>query len=255
VESVEDAESITRRAYAALGRLGVDLRRYPVRLQFADGVLTMEGELSDIATKKRALEQCAALPEVRWVADRLRVEPIARMSDGEIRDHVRDALLSEPTFGECAVRVHHKGVLDSAREPAVPRGVIETAVGDGIVRLDGTVPSLSHKRLAGVLCWWVPGTRDVVNALEIDPPEQDSDDEITDAVRIVLEKEPLVDGSDIGIRTERAIVTLRGIVGSEEQRRAAEHDAWYVFGVNDVINEIEVSPDVGATRWRRVAAS
>jgi osmotically-inducible protein OsmY len=234
--------------------LGLDLHRHPVRLEYADGVLTMEGELPSIAAKKRALERGAAQPEVHWVADRLRVEPATRMGDGEISDHVRDALLAEPTFEECAVRVHRGSALDVEREPPVSRGILDVAVDDGVVRLEGSVPSLSHKRLAGVLCWWVPGTRDVVNALEVAPPEEDCDDEIADATRIVLEKEPLLDASVIGIHVEGAIVTLRGIVASDEQRRAAEHDAWYVFGVDDVINEIEVAPEASSGR-RAVAAS
>jgi hypothetical protein len=71
--SAEETESVTARVRAALGRLGIDLHRHPVRLAYADGVLTMEGELPDIA----------------------------------------------------------------------------------------------------VICWWVPGTRDVVNALDVDPPEED----------------------------------------------------------------------------------
>ncbi|WP_437950737.1 BON domain-containing protein [Sorangium sp. So ce296] len=250
------ADSVTSRAHAALGRLGFDLHRYPVRLEYLDGVLTMEGELPDIAAKKRALERGAALPEVRWVADRLRVEPsVDMMSDVEVLDHIRDVLLSEPTFDECTVRVRGGGTLDVLREPPRPRGALEVAVDEGIVRLEGAVPSLSHKRLAGVLCWWAPGTRDVMNALEVDALEEDNDDEISDAVRIVLEKDPLLDASEIGVSTERSRVTLRGLVASEEQRRITENDAWYVFGVNDVSNEIEVSPDVASARWRRVAAS
>ncbi|KYF57127.1 hypothetical protein BE04_44740 [Sorangium cellulosum] len=252
---MDGAESVTSRAHAALGRLGFDLHRYPVRLEYLDGVLTMEGELPDIAAKKRALERGAALPEVRWVADRLRVEPSVGMSDAEVLDHLRDVLLSEPTFDECTVRLRRGGALDVFREPPRPRGALEVAVDEGVVRLEGAAPSLSHKRLAGVLCWWAPGTRDVVNALEVDAPEEDNDDEISDAVRIVLEKDPLLDASEIGVRTERSRVTLRGLVASEEQRRTAEHDAWYVFGVNDVNNEIEVSQDVASARWRAVAAS
>ncbi|WP_165374523.1 MULTISPECIES: BON domain-containing protein [Sorangium] len=241
---MDGAELVTSRAHAALGRLGFDLHRYPVRLEYLDGVLAMEGELPDVAAKKRALERGAALPEVRWVADRLRVEPSVGMSDAEVLDHLRDVLLSEPTFDECTVRVRRGGALDVFREPPRPRGALEVAVDEGVVRLEGAVPSLSHKRLAGVLCWWAPGTRDVVNALEVDAPEEDNDDEISDAVRIVLEKDPLLDASEIGVSTERSRVTLRGLVASEEQRRIAEHDAWYVFGVNDVSNEIEVSQDV-----------
>ena len=37
------------------------------------------------------------------------------------------------------------------------RGAIEIEVKDGVVTLDGRVPGLASKRLAGVLAWWVPG--------------------------------------------------------------------------------------------------
>ncbi|HXJ34045.1 MAG TPA: hypothetical protein VMS22_08385 [Candidatus Eisenbacteria bacterium] len=38
-----------------------------------------------------------------------------------------------------------------------------------------------------LLGWWVPGSRDVVNDLEVVPFQADSDDEITDAVRSALD--------------------------------------------------------------------
>ena len=110
----------------------------------------------------------------------------------------------------------------------------------GVVTLDGEVPSLCHKRLAGVLAWWVPGTRDVVNGLEVAPPEEDSDGEITDAVRTALEKDPLLDADGIRVGTRGAVVTLGGVVPSEPQREMAEADAWFVFGVDEVVNRIAV---------------
>jgi len=36
--------------------------------------------------------------------------------------------------------------------------------------LNGRVSGLPSKRLAGVLAWRVPGVRDVVNGIELDPP-------------------------------------------------------------------------------------
>jgi len=37
-----------------------------------------------------------------------------------------------------------------------------------------------------------------------------------------------------------AVVALDGVVPTEAERDMAEHDAWYVFGVEDVVNRIEV---------------
>jgi osmotically-inducible protein OsmY len=108
----------------------------------------------------------------------------------------------------------------------------------GVVTLNGQVPSLSHKRLAGVLAWWVPGSRDVINGLEVMPPEEDNDDEITDAVRLALEKDPFVNAAQVRVRTKHAIVTLEGLVAHDTEKHMAECDAWYVFGVDKVINTL-----------------
>jgi osmotically-inducible protein OsmY len=219
----------------------INLHRYPVHIACSDGDLVLEGEMENIVAKKLALELAAAVPGVSGIVDRLRVVPAQPMGDGAIRDHVRDALLQEPVFANCRIRVWDKNQLETWREPSpVATGVIEVAVEDGVVTLNGQVPSLSHKRLAGVLAWWVPGSRDVINGLDVVPPEEDNDDEITDAVRLVLEKNPFVNADQIRVRTTNAIVTLEGLVANDAERDMAECDAWYVFGVDRVINALAV---------------
>ena len=80
----------------------------------------------------------------------------------------------------------------------------------------------------------------MINGLAESPPEADNDDEITDAVRIALEKDPFVNASQIRASTRDSIVTLRGQVPSESEKEMAEADAWYVFGVNGVVDELLV---------------
>jgi osmotically-inducible protein OsmY len=217
----------------------VDALRHPIALSFANGVLTMEGELADVGAKKTALERAASVTGVHHIVDRLRVAPARTMGDAEIRDHVCDLLLEEPTL-QPLVWAPPPPESGLALRPDVVLGTIGISVHGGVVTLDGIVPSLSHKRLAGVLAWWVPGVRDVVNGLEVVPPEEDDDGEISDAVRLVLEKDPLVDASQLGVATHRAVVTLTGVFRCDLERQAAERDAWCVFGVDGVVNEIEV---------------
>ena len=50
---------------------------------------------------------------------------------------------------------------------------------------------------------------------------------------------PLFDASQIRVGVRGRTVRLTGWVPSASARDAAEWDAWYVFGVDDVINEIE----------------
>ncbi len=212
-----------------------------VSMEFSDGVLTMEGNMPSVAAKKLALRRAAALEAVTGIVDRLRVAPAQAMGDGEIRVLLRDAFLQEPAFAECQLFELTSAGVETIQDPAPSSlGRIEYTVEDGVVTLNGEVPGLGHKRLAGVLAWWVPGSRDVINGIADAPPEQDSDDEITDAVRIALEKDPFVNASQIRAATHDSVVTLRGQVPAEAEKDMAEADAWYVFGVNGVINELEV---------------
>lgn len=210
---------------------------------FAGGALTLEGEVPDVAAKKLALELAAAVPEVKGIVDRLHVTPAERLGDGEVRDLVRRALEQEPAFGELALSEIVKGEEQTVRAPVGRRrGWIRLSVAEGVVTLDGEVPGLEYKRLAGVLAWWVPGSRDVINGLGVVPEEADNDAEITDAVRMALEKDPFVDAGQIIVGTVDAVVTLAGLVPTESEREMAEFDAWYVFGVDRVHNRIEVAP-------------
>jgi osmotically-inducible protein OsmY len=155
---------------------------------------------------------------------------------------VCDALSAETSFANCAIQAWVKDRLETVQQPQAPVGLIEVKVEDGVVTLDGDVPGLVQKRLAGVLAWWVPGSRDIVNGLGVTPPEDDNDGAITDAVRIALEKDPFVNAEQIRVSTRDNVVTLTGLVPTESEREMAEFDAWYVFGVDNAVNQIMVRP-------------
>lgn len=220
----------------------VNLHAGHVEVEFGDGVARMSGEVDSIAAKRLTLELAAALPEVTGIVDRLHVRPAVAMSDGEIAERLEHALLSDTAFAECGLARQTRRQSVMLREPQSGRSAyrIEFRVADGVVTLDGDVPSLSHKRLAGVLAWWVPGSRDVVNGLGVEPPQADTEAEILDALHLVLEKDPLVDATQIGASCDGAVVTLTGRVASDSAREAAEFDAWALFGVDKVSSFIEV---------------
>jgi osmotically-inducible protein OsmY len=220
----------------------INIHRHPIDMEFSDGALTLTGEVASVAAKKLALEMAAAVPGVTGIVDRLRVEPAAPMEDGVICDHIRDALLQEQALLSCSIRARARDIWENVRVATLdPAGIIEVEVGDGVVTLNGQVGSLSHKRLVGVLAWWVPGSRDVVNGLEVVPPEEDNDDEVVDALRLVLEKDPFVNAAQIRVNCRNYTVTLDGLVANEQEREAAESDAWYLFRVDRVINRLEVA--------------
>ena len=115
-----DKDQVIKAVRAAFEReRRINLHRYPVRMGFADGVLTLEGEMENVAAKKLGMELAIAVPGVRGIVDRLHVAPATHMGDGAILDAVRDALLQEPALQSCTIRVKHKGKVETVRESPV----------------------------------------------------------------------------------------------------------------------------------------
>lgn len=219
----------------------VNLHRHPIKIGVEEGAVVLDGEVEDIAAKKLALELAATADGIRGIVDRLRVMPSARRGDGAIRDSLCGFLLGQAELRTCILRVRTNGRIETLHDVRDDRaGEIEIGVEDGVVTLEGSVISFSHKRIAGVLAWWTPGCRDVVNALAIVPAEEDTDDEVADALRLVLEMDPLVQADSIAAKADNYTVTLTGQVRTEVERRRVEFDAWALFAVDKVINNLEV---------------
>ena len=235
-------EEQVRSALRGEPRLGSSLELKEITLE-KDGSVVLEGEAPSVAAKKLALETVAAISGVAGIVDRLHVVPATPMGDSEIRVHLRDSLIGELAFKGFEIRELDGGNCRLVRGvPQGANGAIDIEVQNAIVTLNGRLPGLTSKRLAGVLAWWVPGVCDVINGIEIDPPEADNPDLIEEAVRVALEKDPLVNASQIRVGVRKTTVRLTGAVATEAERDAAGTDAWCIFGVDNVLNEIEVKP-------------
>jgi osmotically-inducible protein OsmY len=241
--SMNPREAITRRVHAALEReTRINLHRHPVEIRNAGGVVVLDGELADVGAKKLALELAASVRGVDGVVDRLRVRPSERRGDGAVRDSLVRMLLAEREFANCTLRWRANGRVETARlAEADGIGEIEVEVSDGVIALEGHVISQSHRRFAGVLGWWTPGCRDVVNALAVQPDYEDRDDDVADVLRIVLEADPMVDPSLIRANCRDSTVTLEGAVATQRQKSRVELDAWSLAGVRRVVNRLEVT--------------
>lgn len=240
------SEAVLTQARAALAHVPYQGHQiHPtIHLRLSDGALILEGEVADIMDKMRAVARLRRVDGVSTVIDHLRIAHAGPMvGDGDVRAAVCERLLNAIDFRNCKICAKVKGQLEPVREAVGERsGWIEIAVHDGAVMLSGQVISLSHMRLAGVLAWWSRGCRCVVNELVVAPAEADRDDEITEALMLVLETDPFVDASQVSAHTQDRVVTLEGCVSNERTRRQAERDAWYVQGVEDVVNHISLRP-------------
>lgn len=184
------------------------------------GAVTLAGKVPSVAAKRLAVRLAQGVAGVARVNDELRVTAPNPMGDLEITDHIRHAFIQEGNLEETNI------VIDT--DP------------DGGVILRGQVHSLIQRRLAEVLCWWVPGVTDVRNLLVVSPAEQDNDDELKDNLVIIMEMDALVNPRNFQISVTNGEVRLRGRASSETERNAAEKDCWYTPGVVNVVNELQV---------------
>lgn len=220
----------------------VNLARYPLRIDAtSDGAVVLEGEVSDVAARKSALSVAARVPGVRGIVDRLRIALATPRGDPEIRDTLVKLIEQESELSNCTLRIRVEGRLETLHE-AGPDGCgeVEAEIRSGVITLNGQVLSLTHKRMLGVLAWWTPGCRDVINGIAVVPEEQDTDDEIVDAVKLALEMDPMLKAETISVQCRDAVVTLEGNVRTEAGRHQAELDAWYVFGIERVDNRLRL---------------
>jgi len=236
-------EAITRQVHALLERESrINLHRHPIEISNANGVVVLQGEVADVAAKKRALELAASVSGVDGIVDRLRVAPGERRGDGAVRDSLVRMFLEQPEFRNCTLRSYTNERTETHRSAGADGvGDIQLAVTDGVVVLEGHVISQSHKRFAGVLAWWTPGRRDVVNSLEVKPACEDRDDEVAEVLGLVFEADPLLHADRIRPRCEGKVVILDGSVRTEQEKRRAELDAWSLFGVDGVVNRLQVT--------------
>ena len=200
----------------------VRLRGRAIRVAVEEGRVDLLGEVPDVAEKRLALNLVRQLREVGEVRDKLRLVSARELSDKQIVQHIRDAF---------------------TQDRALYRRSFEAQAVDGVVTLTGTTDNLEEKRLAGVLAWWVPGVADVDNAIVVDPDQPGNDGDLADSIRQVFDKDVLVDPERVGVMVQGGTVTLAGTVRSEEERMAAEHDCYYLWGVEQVVNRLTVTPE------------
>jgi BON domain len=243
---MQRSDTVLKEVMAAFEREShLKLHNHPVHMSFDGGTLTVAGEVPDIASKKRLLQLTQLHNEGKHLVDQLRVTANPPVGDGELRTHICERLAQAVDFRNCVICARVKGELEVLRGTMDlagndGSGVIEVTVEDGVVTLTGQVISLSHRRLASVTAWWVGGCRDVVNLLQLVPAEADGDDEISEALHLVLETDQRVRAEQITINVENQKITLAGWVATEAEKRQAEQDAWCLDAIEGVVNHIQV---------------
>jgi osmotically-inducible protein OsmY len=222
--------------------LGISAREHPLTIDVLGGVAVLSGEVEDITVKRRVSRAAREMFGPLGVDDRITVRPGEVREDGAISISLTQSFLDEAVFRRFSLNLWRKEEMHMIRDIRVDaEGHIDLMVDEGVVTLGGEVWSLSHSRMAELLAWWTPGVRSVVNRLAIVPDERDNDDEITDAVRLALEKDPLVHSEQIRVTTREGVVILEGLARHDQERQMAELDVWYLgSAILGVSNQIQV---------------
>jgi len=211
------------------------------------GRVTVYGKVGSAAEKAKAETIAQQIDGVKGVRNLLRVvapprEQAVQVSDDALKPRVEQALRADPSLRDSQIAVQ--------------------SVNQGVVRLAGTAKTLSAHRRAVEVVARVPGVRRV--ASEVHSPDTLADVEIwreptphqsreaygvreaasdmwiTSATKMRLLADSQTPALDINVDTRAGVVTLFGIVPSQNAKAAAAADARQVSGVKRVVNDLQV---------------
>lgn len=242
-----------------------------------NGVVTLEGEVDSAEDKAEAVRIAQQTEGVTRVEDRLRIQadrdPAAtgttapakdpKPADDEAQRNQRPDQVERPDAW-LTTKVQSKYFLDDE----VKGRDIDVDTQNGVVTLNGTVNSEAEKRQAVALARNTEGVREVVDRLQIVPeaqrtekrdpnnrpadtrttgttgiPEVDRPDVwITTKVQAKYFLDGDIKGRNIDVDTNNGVVTLKGTVQNDAEKRLAEQIAKDTEGVRQVQNQLTVGP-------------
>jgi osmotically-inducible protein OsmY len=141
----------------------------------------------------------------------------------------------------------HKDVIDElAFDPQIDERNIALAVSDGVVTLNGTVPSYAQKLATEAIIKRISGVRGIAEELKVKLPQSQerSDTDIATAALNVIAWNTFVPKDAIRVIVENGYITLDGKVDWHFQRFEAESSVRSLMGVKGVNNFIALGRHV-----------
>ena len=77
-----------------------------------------------------------------------------------------------------------------------------------------------------------------------------SDQQLKQDILDVFQWDPRVESADITVKVDQGIVTLTGVVGTDEERVAAEEDICHIVGIHQLRQRIKVREAMAARSWQ-----
>ena len=228
---MSDVEQTIRTALQQDKRANLDARHLKIDVGKS---VTLSGEVDSLAAKRRLTAIAWLAAEKRPVVDAIKVKSHNAANSGILCDELDKTLRSDGAFAGIVI------VRGEKPQTNIYGWISIDSPEAGVLKLSGTVPSLSHWRLAEVYAWWLTGTCLVDNQLQIVPSEDDNDGEISEALRQAMDKDPGVDCAEVHTLVRDGEIRLTGRVATRAQAEHAEYTCWATPGVRQVSNELEV---------------
>lgn len=213
-----DDQTITRWVEAALAA-DPRIDANEVGIQTVDGIVTLEGQVHNLAEKHYADLEAKTIKGVLGVINRIETKTVHR-HDADIRLLIR------------------RSIINSAVISSQNIGVV---VNNGEVTLSGTVDSFVEKEQAGVLATEIRGVTAVNNAIEVAYKHKRTDAQIIEDVKTRLGLDVYLSGIHIAASVTDGMVTLEGMVQSPYQMDRAFMDVYVIQNVVDVHNKLKVA--------------
>jgi hyperosmotically inducible protein len=221
-----------------------------VNVDTVNGRVTLHGKVATAQQKSEAEASVKKIDGVQSVRNLLQIVPedqqkIVEASDDQIRKDLEKALKDEAALADSSIKIQ--------------------SVNKGVVLLAGEAKTLTDHLAAVEIAAGTPGVRDV--ASEIESPDNLADAEIwkdtktragdavetttsttrdlwiTSAAKMTMMADGNLPALDVNIDTRNGVVTLFGIVPSQEAKASAEADVKKVAGVKSVVNDLQVVPE------------
>ena len=182
---------------------------------------TMREWTAGLSVPRCRLRSLAACLQVSQIMAAL--AEVTKRTDEAIRKDVMFELQWDPKLADCDIAV---------------------AVNDGIVTLNGVVPSFWAEYEAEKAAKRVYGVRAVVNQIEVRLDSKRTDTEIAHDIVDAFSNHIFIPSRQIKVTVRDGSVTLEGEVRWQFQRKAAEKTVRKIEGVTGISNEIRIKTEL-----------
>jgi osmotically-inducible protein OsmY len=184
-----------------------------------DGTVTLNGNATSYAEKWEAVRAAKRVAGVTAIADDIKV----KLWDSFVR-----------TDGDIATTAANQIKWITS----IPSGKVQLTVSDGWITLDGELEWWFEKNEAERAVQSLAGVKGVTNEIKIKPKA--SAPVIESDIERALERNALLDDSDIEVAVSGTKVTLRGTVSNYSEREEAVRIAWAAAGVTSVDDQLDI---------------